>query len=70
MGVQSAHETSCCIGIPQTMDGIQIKTGTIPLIMSQFNKEFTEITVLRGMQFYQVVTEDSEKISPSIFRAA
>jgi len=52
------------------MDGIQIKTGTIPLIMSQFNKEFTEITVLRGMQFYQVVTEDSEKISPSIFRAA
>jgi len=38
--------------------------------MSQFNKEFTEITILRGMKFYQVVTEDSEKKSLSIFRAA
>jgi len=45
------------------------KNGHNPLIMSQFNREFTEIIVLRVMKFYQVVTEDSEKISLSIFRA-
>jgi hypothetical protein len=46
------------------------KNGHNPLITSQFNIEFTEITVLRGTRFRHVVTEDSEKKSLSIFRAA
>ena len=46
------------------------KKGHNPLIRSQLNKKFTEITVMRGMKFDQVVTEDSEKKSVSIFRTA
>jgi hypothetical protein len=40
------------------------------LIISRYNKVFTETAVLRGTKFYQVVTEDSEKKSASIFKAA